>query len=225
MLMSDNILKFYEQLVCPPLPKEIEPLLPYNNQDTMQAMRLFYNKFFSDEEQRTVLFGINPGRYGAGLTGISFTDPIRLQENCGIPNNFKPRPELSSVFIYEMIKQWGGESDFYSKFWFSAISPIGFTLNGRNINYYDTPELLTATNEFVVKCLKQQCTMNINREVAFTIGQGKNLDIFRKLNEQHNFFTRIDALPHPRWIMQYRLKDKNFFIDEYIRQLAACILS
>jgi len=223
MLMSDNILKFYEQLVCPPLPKGIEPLLPFNNEETKQAMRLFYTKYFNDENQRIVLFGINPGRFGAGLTGVNFTDPIRLKEHCGISNNFNPRPELSSVFIYEMIKHWGGESNFYSKFWFSAICPIGFTQNGRNINYYDKPDLFIATIDFIVKCLKEQCEMNINREIAFTIGQGKNLEAFRKVNEEHKFFERIEALPHPRWIMQYRLKDKNYFIEEYIRQLAACV--
>lgn len=223
MLFSKDILKFYEQLVCPALPNGVQPLLLFNNEDTKRVMNLFYKKYFNDENQRTVLFGINPGRFGAGLTGISFTDPIRLKENCDIANNFNPRPELSSVFIYDMIKQWGGESNFYSKFWFSAISPIGFTLNGRNMNYYDTPELLSATNEFIVRCLYQQCTMNINREVAFTIGQGKNLEIFRKLNDHHNFFKRIQALPHPRWIMQYRLKEKNFYIEEYIAQLNACL--
>jgi hypothetical protein len=220
MLTSECILKFYDELVCPQLPNGIEPLLPFNNEETKLTMKIFYNKYYCDEKQRTVLFGINPGRFGAGLTGINFTDPIRLAENCGIPNNFNPRPELSSVFIYEMIKHWSGEKNFYEKFWFSAISPIGFVENGRNINYYDKPELQNTTKDFIVKCLKQQCEMNINRKVTFIVGQGKNLEFFRKVNEAYGFFEKIEALPHPRWIMQYRLKDKQFYIDEYLKKLA-----
>ena len=50
--------------------------------------------------QRHLLLGINPGRFGGGVTGIPFTDPIRLQNVCGIENNFEKKQELSSVFIY-----------------------------------------------------------------------------------------------------------------------------
>lgn len=219
MFTAETILNFYDELDCPALPPDIEPLLPFKNENTKMVMNLFYRKYYNDKNQRIVLFGINPGRFGAGLTGINFTDPIRLKEKCGIQNDFNPRPELSSIFIYEMIEQWGGEDIFFENFWFSAISPIGFTENGKNINYYDRTDLLNATKDFIVKCLNQHCKMNINRRIAFTIGQGKNLEFLQKLNDTHHFFEKIEPLPHPRWIMQYRLKDKQYYINAYIKAL------
>ncbi len=38
---------------------------------------------------RYLILGINPGRFGGGITGIPFTDPIRLQNICGIENDFQ----------------------------------------------------------------------------------------------------------------------------------------
>ena len=88
------------------------------------------------------MLGINPGRFGAGVTGITFTDPVRLEKECGIPNNFDKRQELSSVFIYDFIAAWGGAEAFYSRFFLSAVFPLGFTREGRNLNYYDDPQLM-----------------------------------------------------------------------------------
>jgi hypothetical protein len=37
------------------------------------------------------------------------------------------------------------------------------------------------------------------------------------------FFRKIEALEHPRFIMQYRLKQKQFYIDNYIEKLNRAI--
>ena len=34
------------------------------------------------------------------------------------------------------------------------------------------------------------------------------------------FFKQIIPLPHPRFIMQYKLKKKEEYIDRYLRELA-----
>jgi len=45
-----------------------------------KLIREFYTKFYSDCKPRQLVLGINPGRFGAGATGIPFTDTRRLNE-------------------------------------------------------------------------------------------------------------------------------------------------
>ena len=84
-----------------------------------QACSDFYEKYYNDNNERYAFFGINPGRFGGGVTGIPFTDPIRLEKICGIPNDFEKKQELSSVFIYDMIDAFGGAAKFYKRFYIS----------------------------------------------------------------------------------------------------------
>ena len=76
------------------LPAGFEWLYPYDNPETMRAMSTFYQKFYADNQVRTFIFGINPGRFGAGVTGVPFTDPVRLEKACGIENGFQKKPEF-----------------------------------------------------------------------------------------------------------------------------------
>src|SRR5665811_2176339 len=97
----------------------------------------FYNKFYSDYFPRYLILGINPGRFGAGVTGIPFTDSKRLSEKCGLSIPRLKTFEPSSVFVYEMIDAYGGVEQFYNKFFISAVCPLGFTLinnKGKSIN-------------------------------------------------------------------------------------------
>src|SRR5262245_45774246 len=97
---------------------------PYQDNKTMKLVTAFYNQFYSDSNPRTLMLGINPGRFGAGVTGISFTDPIRLERECGIPNDLAKKPELSSDFIYRMINACGGVNKFYGRYLVTAVSPL-----------------------------------------------------------------------------------------------------
>jgi len=175
----------------------------------MQLLLIYVNSFI----------GINPGRFGGGITGIPFTDPMRLQNICGIENNFKKKYELSSVFIYEIIKKFGGAEKFYNKFFISAISPLGFTKHNKNLNYYDDKQLESSIKNFVIDSIKQQLKFGINTNVVFCLGEGKNLAYLTRLNNEMKFFEKIIALPHPRFIMQYKLKRKQEYIDRYLREL------
>ena len=62
-----------------------------------------------------MILGINPGRHGSGVTGIAFTDTKRLNNDCGISFDEYVTHETSSVFVYEMIKAFGGPEKFYQK--------------------------------------------------------------------------------------------------------------
>ncbi len=192
---------------------------PFVDKETMSICIKFYKKYYEDHHSRSLIIGINPGRFGGGITGIPFTDPIRLQNVCCIENTFLKKQELSSVFIYEMIEAFGGDVNFYNKFYFSSISPLGFTKNNKNLNYYDDKKLESSIKNFVIDCMNKQLAFGINREIAFCLGEGKNFAYLFKLNSEMKFFKRIIPLPHPRFIMQYKLKKKQEYIERYLCEL------
>ena len=183
----------------------------------MKIVDLFYKKYFSDNKKRTLSFGINPGRFGAGVTGVNFTAPRQLKEICRINHPFKEQSELSAEFIYEMIESSGTVKKFYSKNFISAICPLGFVKDGNNLNYYDDKDLLRKITPFIVDCINEQLTWNINKDRCICIGGEKNFKFFQLLNEKHQWFNEIVPLPHPRFIMQYRRKQKDLYIDQYLQ--------
>ncbi len=219
MSIADKILIFYKELDLPGfLPEGVVAMNPYQDKYAMECCTAFYTKYYNDHSVRKLLLGINPGRFGGGVTGIPFTDPIKLEEDCGIPNSFDKKSELSSTFIYDMIRSFGGPEPFYKRYYFSAVSPIGFIKNGKNLNYYNIRELQEAWEPFMVNALRRQLVFCDNNEV-FSIGMGRNVHYLTALNKKYKLFGKVTALPHPRWVMQYRLKRKDEFIRMYINEL------
>jgi len=222
MTFADNILAFISKLQFPvSLPEGIEVMTPFDNAATIEACNAFYRKYYNDSLQRHMIIGINPGRFGGGVTGIPFTDPIRLQQDCGIANDWAKKQELSSLFIYDMIAAFGGATAFYRQFYITAVSPLGFTRAGKNLNYYDDKILQREIKPFVIDCLQKQFSFGISRGTAFCLGDGKNFAFLSALNKEQQFFETIVPLPHPRFIMQYRLKTKPDYINQYVQKLKA----
>jgi Uracil DNA glycosylase superfamily len=220
MLLSQKILSFLEQLhLNTKLPAGIELMNPFLDVATFGLCQQFYAKYYNDSNPRHLILGINPGRFGGGLTGIPFTDPIRLQQVCGIENDFQKKQELSSVFVYEVINCFKSAEAFYDKFYISSTSPLGFTKDNRNLNYYDDRQLENSINDFVIDCLQKQIKFGIKTDVVFCFGEGKNFGYLTRLNNKIKFFNTIVPLPHPRFIMQYRLKRKQEYIEKYLREL------
>jgi hypothetical protein len=120
--------------------------------------------------------GINPGRFGAGVTGVNFTAPNQLKEFCGIDHEFKKQSELSAEFIYEMIGAYGGTEKFYSNFFIGSVCPLGFIKQGKNINYYDDRKLLETVEPFIIKNLNQLLDFNVDVKNCFAIGEKKILN-------------------------------------------------
>jgi hypothetical protein len=222
MLFSDLVLKFLRTLrIDAPLPRGVGVLNPYHDEIAFGLCREFYNRYYRDQEQRTMIIGINPGRYGAGLTGIPFTDPIKLQQVCGIPNELPKKAELSADFVHAMIAAYGGVGIFFKRFYFTSVSPLGFTLNGLNLNYYDHAVLQKRLKPFIVTSLKTQLGFGIRRDLAFCLGEGTNFKFLSALNEKEKFFGTIIPLPHPRFIMQYRRKFLAEYVNEYLEKLSS----
>lgn len=220
-IFSSAVLDFYENLKPPSnLPIGVDYLFPFSDRKVWEINKEFYQTFYNDSAQRTYLIGINPGRLGAGVTGIPFTDPIRLKTELGIENSFDQKAELSSKFIYDVIENLGGPNVFFKNFYFTSVSPIGFVKEGRNMNYYDDKELQNSLEDYILTQLETQLSsFPSNRNVAFCLGMGKNFKFLEKLNKKHGFFKEIIPLPHPRWVMQYRLKRKEEFVLEYQQKL------
>lgn len=228
MTFADKIIAFNKQLTYTgnPLPEGIRIMNPFQEFDqTLQIADLFYHKYYNDDQPRHIILGINPGRFGGGVTGIPFTDPKRLKTECGIDYEGKPTHEPSSVFVYEMISQFGGAAAFYKKFYINSLCPLGFTIadgkgKEKNYNYYDNKELENTVIGFIIENIHKQIALGVNTDVCFCFGTGKNENFLRKLNEQHHFFKKIVALEHPRFIMQYKTASKQFYIEKYLAAFA-----
>jgi hypothetical protein len=208
-----NLFNYYLHLSPPSvLPSQVEWLFPQQQKEVQDVLRQFLDKFYPDKEKRYLILGINPGRYGAGITGVNFTAAKQLKEFCGINNPFKGS-ELSAEFIYQMILDYGGVMKFYKKFVIGSVCPLGFVQHGKNLNYYDNKELLKTIEPFIVESIQQLTSFNIDRKKCFCIGGEKNFRYLLKLNERYQWFKEITPLPHPRFIMQYKRK----LLKDYIR--------
>jgi len=220
MTFAAKVIQFNRALLRPTgLPGGVKTMNPFENKEVQNIVELFYSKYYNDDNPRTLILGINLGRLCGGITGIPFTDPERLETDCNIPNNFVKRSEISSIFIHEMMYAFGGLSKFYNQYYFNSICPLGFTLDGKNLNYYDISDLQKALIPYIEANINAQIAMGVNREICYCLGEGKNFKFFQKFNDEHQFFSRVISLPHPRFIMQYKLKMKEEFISTYLQLL------
>jgi hypothetical protein len=228
MTFAQKVIRFNKNLhyTGDPLPKGIRIMNPFSESDeTMRIVKEFYNKYYNDENERHIILGINPGRFGGGLTGIPFTDPKRLMSECGISFNGKVTHEPSSVFIYKMINAYGGVEKFYRNFFINSPCPLGFTSNKNgkeiNYNYYDSNELMSAVKGFMIDSMKELIKLGIKTDTCICLGTGKNEKILNRLNSEFRFFKKIIAVEHPRYIMQYKSKSMDDYIRKYVDALHA----
>ena len=220
MNFAERVINYYKNLeIENALPKGIGILNPYTSDTAMGVCRKFYNKYYNDSKGRIFIVGINTGRFGAGITGIPFTDPVMLENECGIKNDFEKRGEISSEFIYKLINAMGGPSHFYKHFYIGSVSPLGFVKEGKNFNYYDSKELMKSMKPFIVSNLVKQIGLGINSRKCYCLGQGKNYEYLKFLNIELKLFDEIIPLPHPRWVMQYRRKKLDEIISDVVGKL------
>ena len=122
--ISTRAIKFYSELKSPRgVGKEIGMINPYREPEILEVTKKFYKKFYADKSKRCYVFGINPGRIGSGCTGVPFTDACALEKVCKIECPFHNRKEMTSEFVYRVIKKYGGADKFYEKFYLTATSP------------------------------------------------------------------------------------------------------
>ena len=219
MTFGDRAYRFYTSLSTPRVPRGVEVMNPYTVPEVQGYLRAFLDKFFDDELQRVLLLGINPGRFGAGVTGITFTDPVAMADECGIMSHFPRKRELSSIYVYEVVNRMGGPAEFYRRFFLAAVCPLGFTRRGVNMNYYDDRKLEQAVTPFIVSSVEQHIAFGGRRDDVVILGRGSNARFFSRLNDKHGWFDRVHPVDHPRFIMQYRRKRLDDYVSSYERLL------
>ena len=74
-----------------------------------------------------------------------------------------------------MIDAYGSIYQFYKKFFISSICPYGFTLNGKNINYYDDIKLFDKWKNKIVEWIRFQIEHIGLNKTCVIIGKGKVL--------------------------------------------------
>ena len=206
------------------LPEGFAVLNPYlHNPETLEVMTAFYNRFYHDEAPRKFIIGINPSRHGAGVTGVPFTDTKHLESDCGIRMHSARTHEVSSVFVYDMIAQYGGVEAFYKDYYINSPFPLAIVRrnaqgNWLNANYYDDPELFALTREYMIETLKKHIALGLDTQKVYVLGK-KNATFLEKLNKEASLFEKMVVLEHPRYIEQYKSKEKQLYIDKFITLL------
>jgi len=225
--VADKIIAFNKNLLYKgALPAGFRVLNPFReNPETIPVMEQFYHKFYNDQRRRQLIIGINPSRHGAGLTGVPFTDTKRLDQVCGIRMQSVTSHEVSSVFMYDLIEQYGGVKRFYRHFYINSPFPLAIVRAAApgkwlNANYYDDPALFEAVKPFMIKSLQQHIAIGIDTRKAFVLGK-KNETFIRKLNQAVPMFDELITLEHPRFIQQYRSRYKQEYINKYLQLLNA----
>lgn len=210
------------------LPQGFQVLNPYmDNPETMEVMQKFYTKFYNDHNRRKFIIGINPSRHGAGVTGVPFTDTKRLETACGIKMHSAYKHEVSSVFVYDMIESFGGVKEFYKNFYINSPFPLAIVRKAKggkwlNANYYDDKKLFECVSEFMIESLMKHISIGLDTSEAFILGK-KNADFIHQLNDEHKMFDKLTVLEHPRFIQQYKSKEKQKYIDKYIIALGRTV--
>jgi hypothetical protein len=219
-VFSQGLGDYYRRLQPPGrLPAGISALFPFREVAVREAVMTFIDRYFSAPGKRRLLLGINPGRKGAGITGINFTAPRQLREACGIEHPFGDGSELSAEFIYRVIAACGGPKAFYRHWFIGAVCPIGFVKRGKNINYYDDPRLQKAVMPYIIREMEQLLALGFQRDRCLCVGGEKNFRFLQQLNEIHHWFEEIVPLPHPRFILQYRRKQADAYMEQYLQAL------
>lgn len=219
---ADKVIQFNRQLkYTGNLPAGFQVMNPYlDNPETMEVMQQFYHKFYNDVKERKFIAGINPSRHGAGVTGVPFTDTKRLESACGIRMESAHTHEISSVFMYDMIEQYGGTKKFYNRFYINSPFPLAIIRESKdgkwlNANYYDDPLLFEMVKDFMIDSLKKHISLGLDTSEVFILGK-KNENFIQKLNKEAKLFDKLTILEHPRFIQQYKSKEKQFYIDKYL---------
>jgi len=222
---AEKVIAFNKELdYSGALPDGIRIMNPFRkNPEILSISRAFYEKFYNDHNRRRLILGINPGRLGAGATGIPFTDSKRMADKCGIQIESVQTHEPSSVFVYEMIDKYGGAEIFYRDYFIGAASPLGFVEKNQkgnwiNCNYYDHEALFRAVKPFMVENLKKQIGFGVDTETCFVLGK-KNAKFLKLINDEEKLFGSLVVFDHPRFIIQYRSRSMEKYISNYISKL------
>lgn len=233
MTFAEHVLHFNEELSRKnfELPDGFKIINPFGGEQKEVVKRVtnaFYQRYYNDTLCRRLILGSSPARRGTAVTGVPFEDAKLLQSEFGIGiDNFYIN-KASSDFLDDVITAYGGREKFYSDFYMNFVCPLGIVRinskgNEMNCNYYENKKIKECLYSFMVKNIENQIDFGVDTSVCYCIGSGENYRFLSELNGKYRFFNTIIPLEHPRYIMQYNLKQKDFFVEKYIKTLCSHI--
>lgn len=193
--LVDNMLEFYNKINDSNELKQNNVTVLNEFITNEKFIREFYEKYINNniDNIKVVMCGINPGRYGAGKTGIPFIDFNSLSEM--LPSISRKGNERSAEFFYSIIKNYGAKS-FYSNIYVTNICSIGFEKNKKNHNYNKLSENIKGLiyEDFIEKMrvLNPNVIIPLSKEVEKTlkylksIGELKYVLIDKRLNHAYH---------------------------------------
>lgn len=202
----------------------INPFTGDNKDQIKNITETFYQKYYHDNRKRYLILGSSPARRGTAVTGIPFEDATHLYQETGIMVDRFNINQASSNFLYDVMEEYGGCEQFYQDFYLNFVCPLGMVRvndkgNEVNCNYYENKKLEKSLCDFMIESLKRIISFGIDTSICYCIGSGENYKFLMKINEQYHFFDQIISLEHPRFIMQYHSKDRDQYLDKYLKAL------
>lgn len=226
---SEKVIDFDKELgkVTLEIPKSYKIINPYsgrNKKQVFQLVKLFYGKYFDDNNKRRLILGSSPARRDSAITGVPFEDAQNLQKETGISIENFHVSNASSTFLNRVIDKYGGRTKFYSDFYLNFVCPLGISKinskgNSVNCNYYENKQVENKLLTFIISALKVQVEFGIDTSVCYCIGSGENFQELNKINKELKLFKEITPLEHPRFITQYHPRDEEEYLDKYLRAL------
>ena len=180
--------------------------------DNWNNIEEFYSKYYKNTHPKVVICGINPGKNGAGKTGVPFVDFNSLSKL--LPNVNETDIERSAQFFYEIIEHFGAEK-FFETFYVTNISWVGFIQNGKNVNYYNlsikVKELIFNIYKSEIDAINPTTIISLSQEVQKT-----NKALF-----EGDENIELKSLPHPNYCAFP--KNKDTCTEQYISLLSKYI--
>lgn len=174
-----------------------------------KLVKSYYQTLYSLSANRVVLCGINPGKNGAGKTGIPFIDFKGVSQL--MPNLYEDDWEKSAQFILSIINEFGKQT-FFNRVYLTNISWFGFIKEGNNLNYYDLPSPLSVifTDCFIseMNIVRPTVIVPLSKEVEKTLKA--------MVKEGRLSYPIASRLPHPYYcsIGKRAIRYKRIYIDK-----------
>ena len=178
----------------------------------------FHKRFVQPNSPKIVLCGINPGRFGAGRTGIPFIDFDSLSEM--LPNIKNHESEKSAKFFFSVVKAFG-EEEFYKNFHVTNISWYGFYQldKMKNVNY-DDKRINTEIAIFLIDKFVEEMNL-IQPDIIIPLSKNVYYEL-ESLKEMGKIQAKIGPrLNHPG--SPIVSKNKNLWKDIYVQTLTNCL--
>jgi uracil-DNA glycosylase len=173
------------------------------------AIDAFWNTYYPEGPPRTVICGLNPGRFGAGQTGIPFMDFLSLSQL--LPGIQRLDSERSAGFIFRVVQAYGAEA-FFQRFYVTNVASVGFLRDGKNLNYPALPEqaLEIVERNFLaeMEIVKPERIISLGREVHRTV--------LKLLGDRVECES---CLPHPAWVATYRSASMGEWVGRYVAEI------